>query len=114
MKTFLIALLLLGCATVPYQERFEEPWIAVAEVKLSDWEKLNTEQRAGVVMIIMTTYLKRIECYRATLNILYNEEKLIFSIKCTERIANESPKRSVATTPQGKTCGDDFKLSSRH
>ena len=113
MKTFLIALLLLGCATVPYQERFEEPWIAVAEVNLSDWEKLNTEQGAGVITIIMTTYLKRIECYRANLRILFTDDKLVFTIKCIERMAYERIKKSVATTPQGKTCGDGFKLSPR-
>ena len=112
MRAFLIVLLLIGCAAAPvYQERFTEPWIAVAEVKLSDWEALTPEKKAGVIIIIMTTYLKRIECYKANLRILFTDDKLVFTIKCTERMAYERIKESVGEPIQGKIIGYDLRVA---
>jgi len=108
MKVFLIVLLLIGCAAAPvYQERFTEPWIAVAEIKLSDWEKLNAEQKARVVMIVMTTYYKRTECYRANLRVLFKNGTLVFAVKCIERmVQNEGIKGSVGEITAEGACGD--------
>jgi len=107
MKVFLIVLLLIGCAAAPvYQERFTEPWIAVAEIQLSDWEKLNAEQRVGVIVIVMTTYYKRTECYKANLRVLFKNGTLVFAVKCIERIAYEGIKGSVGEITAKGACGD--------
>ena len=83
--------LVLGCAGTqvknPSPGSQQSGWIAVAEISLEDWSKLSVEERGEVIVIIMKTYLDRTECYRANLGIVQRNKKLIFFIKCIEKMA---------------------------
>ena len=82
--------LVLGCATVkaPYQGPGSQQsgWIMVAEIPLDVWGNLPVEQRAEVVMKVMKIYFQRTECYKANMKIIQRNDKLVFFVKCFEKM----------------------------
>ena len=119
MRVLLAVILLFGCATV--QERVEERWTPVAEIKLSDWGNLTNEQQAKVVVLVMSAYFKRTECYKATLNIFLKDDTLVFSIKCIQRMAEAKDERGERSTKNdeqggagGIVCHADTSRGSRY
>jgi len=122
MRVLLVAFLLFGCASIPIQEKFEEPWVAVGEVELNQWESLPNEQKGEIIVLIMTIYFKKTECYEATLNISSKDkDTLIFSIKCRQRMVEVdygTGKKSVERDEQGGAggivCHADLSRGSRY
>jgi len=82
--------LVLGCAATqikdPSPGSQQSGWIAVAEIPLDIWKNLPVEQRAEVVMKVMKIYFQRTECYRANLNVIQKDDKLVFSVRCVEKM----------------------------